>query len=508
MARDFPSMTTREELRRLCDGDLSKHLQALEAERAGARRAWTGFGVSAILAVGIAFVMSRMDLSLEGGAFAFLVIVVPPLYMFSRRAGEAGSRRAVAFRDLIGDLAARVLPGSSYGRPRGSASIFETVQASGLFNERAQECDTIAAVSGAAHPAGLVFAEVRLYSVKEWNDPRYGTPTGRVGAVDVNRRKESDVFRGLFLAFDLGATIRGTTFADPKRVGVAIAARDALEPVAFEDPAFERVYRVTSSDPEEARALLPPSARAGLLRLREMAKQPVHLSISDNRVSVAIEFGRQLFVLGSRAVDFERVVEIAELFGLAEAAAAALPLRVSVATSGRAEAGRPASAASEAERAPGRPATSKTRLTRRAEGLGIVYTRAVSRLALSLSALFAPLLAWFWFLAAQELLGPSTDKTGVFAAMIPLSLASVGWLFAAQAWWGPVRRVEVDAGELRVTRGLLRRTRVPAASVRALAVRGGVLHADDLAISPDLPGAELQWLAYEVGRVLPSTARD
>jgi len=169
--------------------------------------------------------------------------------------------------------------------------------------------------------------------------------------------------------------------------------------------------------------------------------------------------------------------------------------------------GRSAGAASDAASAPGRPATSKTRLTRRPEGLSIVYTRSVSALGLSLSALSAPLLAWFWFLAADELLGPSADKTGVFAALIPLAVVSFAWLFAAQAWWGPVRRVNVDAGELCLSRGLLRSTRVPAASIRALAVRSGVLHADDLAISPELPGAELQWLAYEVGRALPSATR-
>ena len=489
---------TREELRRLCDGEFSQRLQALEAERAAARRSWTLFGLSALLAVPAGFVISRMELSLGPGAFAFLVVAIPPLYVFSRQAHGARSRRQAAFQELMGAVAARVLPGASY-RQQGSASIRGTVDASGIFNQRAQECETLAAVSGATHPSGLVFGEIRLYRVG------YDFQRGGDTSAAEDQRSETDVFRGLFFAFDLGTAIRGTTFVDPKRAGASIAARDALEPVSLEDPNFERLYRVTASDPVEARALLLPSAMAGLLRLHEKAKQPVHLSISDNRVSVAIEFGRPLFGLGPRPVDFERVAAVADLFALPDVAAAAMP--VGLPLRGPA-AGARASALSDSRDVPGdapaRPATSKTRLKRDAGGVSVVYTRAVSRLALALSALGAPVVGWFWFLAVRELLDATGDKTGVFAAMIPLSVASFGWLFAAQAWWNPVRRVDVGAGELRVSRGFLRRNRVPAASVRGLAIRKGVLYANQLAISPSLPGAELRWLAYELSREIPS----
>lgn len=502
-------MIDREGLRRFYDGDLAVHLRALEAERLAARRAWVRFAASAVPAVGVAFVISRLNLSPEVGGTIFIAVVVLPFYVFSKLAGEARTRRAQAFRELTGAIAARVLPGSACGPEPPGVSVRDAVAGSGIFSERAEQCDTITAVYGATRPAGLIFAEVRLYRVREWGDlagrdRQHQIATKRVGSVDVNRRKETDVFRGLFFAFDLGTPIRGTTFVDAKRMGVAIAARDALEPVAFDDEGFESAFRVTSSEPEEAQALLTPSARAGLVRLRETVKRPVHLSFSEGRVSVAIEAG-PLFVLESRQVDFERVAEIADLFALADELAAALPLGVPVPTTTRARAGLARGVA--AETAPARPATSMTRLTQRDGGLSIVYTRAVSRLALAISLLSAPLMAWFWFLAVREFLDASGDKTGVAAAMIPLSLASVGWLFAAQAWWGPVRRVDVDGAELCVSRGLLRRARVPAASVRSLARKGSLLLADGLAITPELQGAELEWLAYEIGRVLPSATR-
>lgn len=503
-------MMTRDELRRLCDGDLSVQLRTLETERSAARRAWMGLGIAAAVDVGAAWVISRLNLSPEVGGTLFIAIVAVPAYVFTQRAREAGARRTRAFHELTGAIAARVLPGAIYGPEPATVNVRGSVDGSGIFNERGEECETIAAVSGAARPAGLVFAEIRLYRVREWEDTagrdrRYQVATKRVGAVDVNRRKETDVFRGLFFAFDLGTTIRGTTFVDPKRAGKAIAPRDALEPVSVEDGDFEQAFRVTSSEPEEARALLTPSARAGLVKLRETTKRPIHLSFSEGRVSVAIEFGRPLLALDSRSVDFERVAEIADLFGLADAVAAALPLGVAVPTATRAAVSRVRG--TEAGPAPARPATSMTRLTRRDGGLSLLYTRAVSKRFLAIGALTTPLLFGLWFLAVREFLGPSTDKTAVGAATIPLALATLGWLFVAQAWWDPVRLVEVDGAALRVTRGYLKKVRVPAASVRSLAIRDERLWADALALSPELPKAELEWLAYEIGRALPSATR-
>ena len=91
--------------------------------------------------------------------------------------------------------------------------------------------------------------------------------------------------------------------------------------------------------------------------------------------------------------------------------------------------------------------------------------------------------------------------------MLPLAVATLLWLFAAQSWWAPVRRVEIRSGRIAVRRGYLRRAEAPAASVRAIATRNGVLYADPLALTPSLRGAELRWLAYELGRELPHAAR-
>ena len=409
------------------------------------------------------------------------------------RAIEADPRDPGAFRALVSDVAGVVIPGARFAE-EGSVGAVKVHQ-SGIFGERAERCESRAGIVGASRPAGLMLADIRLYNVQEWHDgSRRGGSYGRRGAVDINTRRETDLFRGLFMGFDLGAAIRGTTFVDPHRVGQAIACRDALEAVATGDAAFERAFRVTSSDPDEARALLLPSTRAGLLRLRDLVKQDMHVSISGGRVSIAIELGPDLFQPRGQAVGFERVAEVADLFGLADLAAAALPVGVALPTTD-----------GGAKTAPGRPATSSTRLTRRTEGLTIAYTKAASLWRLAISGLTAPFLAWFWFLAVRALLDSPQDNTGILAAMIPLAVGTLLWLHAAQDWWDPVTRVEVECGELRVRRGLLRTTRVPSASVRALEASDGVLLADDLAVSPALRGDELRWLHYEVGQALRRT---
>lgn len=407
------------------------------------------------------------------------------------RALAEDPRDEAAFRALVSDVAGVVIPGARVGN-EGSASAVR-VDGSGIFGERAERCESRAGIVGAPRPAGLVFADIRMHCVQEHHDGnRPSRSHGRRGSVDINVRKEIDLFRGLFIGFDLGAAVRGSTFVDPRRVGPAIASRDALEPVDTGDAAFDRHFRVTSSDPDEARALLMPSTRAGLLRLREAARQDLHVSISDGRVSIAIELGPSPFEPGQAAVDFEGVAAIADLFALVDLATAALPVGVALPT-----------AAPGAETAPGRPATSHTRLTRTANGLSLAYTKAVSVPWLVISGLAAPALPWLWFLALRELLfGGATDHSGVLAAMIPLSVGTLLWLYAAQAWWGPVTRVEIDAGELRVRRGLLRWTRVPLASIRTLEARDGVLLADRVPLSPSLRGDELRWLRHEVGRTL------
>jgi hypothetical protein len=400
----------------------------------------------------------------------------------------ANAGDASTFEALLTAIAGRLIPGARWSRDGGL--VGSAVAASGLFGDRAERSETLAGLVGATRPAGLVFCEARIYYRSESHDPTRPNANRRFNVV-----RETDLFRGLFFAFDLGGSARGTTIVLPHRAGPAFAEHDALDAVRLDDPAFDRAFRVLSSDPDEARALLQPSTRAGLLRLREAAGHDVHLSLSDGRASVAIESGPPRLVPGGH-VDAARVAEIAGLFGLVDLAAAALPVGVGLHVPEPPGAG-----------APGRPATSRTRLTRTADGVTAEYTDATSLLLLALSALAVPFLAWGWLGAVRAYLAAPRSEIGPLVVMVPLAVATLLWLFAAQNWWAPVRRVEIRSGRIAVRRGYLRRQEAPAASVRALEARDGVLYADGLALTPSLRGAELRWLGYELGRELPHAAR-
>jgi hypothetical protein len=393
---------------------------------------------------------------------------------------ERGAGRTAAFERLVSEIAALVLPGAVYGRA-GSASVGGAVHASGLFGEGAVKCDCTAGLVGARQPAGLVFGEVRLYDVKEWYDSKDNR----------KRTKEIDAFRGLFFAFDLGTPLRGTTFIEPIRRGPGLGTRDALDDVPFpDDEAFSRVYRVTASDTDEAIALLLPSTRSGLIGLRELAGGPLYVSVSEGRVSVALESDERLFDPGP-APSLARVTRLAELLALPDAVAAAFPVGVEF---------QRATGAALAPGAPSRPATATAKVTRAPGGMRILYTRAVRFWPTALSALAFPPLAFFWLLAARLAFSGESDAFSVLA--INLSVVTLLWMFFAQGWWGPVRVIEIDGAELRVTHGMVRRRRIPRSELGALEIRKGVLYAGDVAVSPRLPHAELEWLAYEVGRTL------
>jgi hypothetical protein len=401
---------------------------------------------------------------------------------------ERGAGRAAAFARLVSEIAARVLPGASFSRA-GAASVGGAVQASGLFGEGAVNCDCVAGLIGARQPAGLVFGEIRLYDVKEWYDPKQDLSPESNTSKAPNQSKEIDAFHGVFFSFERGSRVRGTTFLEPPRRGSGFASREALDDVPFpDDDAFSRAFRVTASDTDEAIELLLPSTRSGLLGLREIANAPVHVSVSERRISVAIESDARLLDPGP-APTFDRIARIADLLSLPDAAAAAFP--AGVARHGDVD-------------APSRPATSRTKITRAPGGMRVLYTRAVRFWPLALSALATPLLAWFWLIVASLAFSSESDGGGAAAAAIPLAVATLVWLFFAQGWWAPVRVIEIDRAELRVTHGMVRRRRIPRSELGPLEIRKGVLHAGDIAISPELPGAELDWLAYEFGRTLRS----
>jgi len=121
------------------------------------------------------------------------------------------------------------------------------------------------------------------------------------------RVEEVPVFRGLFFVADFSKHFRGQTLVLPDRAerrlgafGRAFQVLDGvhgLSLVQLEDPAFERVFAVYSSDETEARYLLSPALMQRILRFHENSGSQLRLGFAGGRVSVAVPLAGDLFAV-------------------------------------------------------------------------------------------------------------------------------------------------------------------------------------------------------------------
>ena len=119
---------------------------------------------------------------------------------------------------------------------------------------------------------------------------------------DTRGKSTVKVFDGLFVRVALPRTLSGMT-AVVADIGILTALRDLMGArgagrVRLEDPAFERIYQVYSTDQISARALLTPAFMARFVTLGERSgfQRPVALA-QGNDLTIALpkQQGRDLF---------------------------------------------------------------------------------------------------------------------------------------------------------------------------------------------------------------------
>jgi hypothetical protein len=141
----------------------------------------------------------------------------------------------------------------------------------------------------------------------------YQTGTGKNSRTHV-------VFKGLFFHLDFNKALRGTTIVQPQLLGSSQPGdRAGMEVVSFDHPAFEKEFKVYTTDVAEARDLLTPSMMERLLAVRGHARHPVFLAFKNTRAYLGIHYDRQLFeprVASTTSLD--AVQKVADHFALAE----------------------------------------------------------------------------------------------------------------------------------------------------------------------------------------------
>lgn len=110
------------------------------------------------------------------------------------------------------------------------------------------------------------------------------------------------IFKGLFFHADFNKNIVGKTFVEPDvaeklfgKFGQKLQISNKGKLVKLENPTFEKIFAVFSTDQTEARYILTPAIMEALVNIYNRYKRPMHLSFIGDRVYCAMGFTKDLF---------------------------------------------------------------------------------------------------------------------------------------------------------------------------------------------------------------------
>jgi len=162
-----------------------------------------------------------------------------------------------------------------------------------------------------------VFEFSELIAQYEWEDTdQDGKKVMRV----------EDHFNGLFFLADFNKHIQGETFVMPDTVerllgkfGQSLQKSAKGELVKLENPEFEKLFAVFSTNQTEARYILTPAIMEGMVNIRKKVGVNCYFSFIGERVYCGIEFNKALFEASiTRSVRFADVELMHSLFTLIE----------------------------------------------------------------------------------------------------------------------------------------------------------------------------------------------
>ena len=135
------------------------------------------------------------------------------------------------------------------------------------------------------------------------------------------------IFKGLFFHADFNKNIQGKTFVEPDtaerlfgKFGQKLQASTKGRLVKLENPEFEKLFAVFSTDQIEARYILTPAIMEAMVRIHKQYKRKMYLAFKGTRVYVAMSFTKNLFepkIMG-KGVNFSDIEFMFNLFGLNE----------------------------------------------------------------------------------------------------------------------------------------------------------------------------------------------
>lgn len=276
----------------LYSGELQPILSDLEQRRVQTRnRALLIIGIIVPVALGVGLLLAR-----PLGPFGLIVPAMLGFIGWGFLVNGAMQRYRGYFKsEVIGRLARAVDPSLSYSAGGGISR--QEFLASGIYRHRIDRYRAEDRFSGQVGATAFRFSEVHAQYKTTTTDSK-----GRT------RTTWHTIFRGIFFIADFNKHFQGQTFVLPDTAeslmggfgrmlqgwGSKIDGRPG-ELVQLEDPEFERLFAVQSTDQVEARYILSTSLMQRLTQFRGEIGAPVALGFVNSQIYIAISTRKNYF---------------------------------------------------------------------------------------------------------------------------------------------------------------------------------------------------------------------
>ena len=241
-------------------------------------KGWMGILVSIVVGLVVAALFSKAGfVGLFAGAGIGMIGALISNFIFL-----AGGKReySLLFKEKIINRMAKILaPQVTYQPQRGVDEGW--FQRSELFSRRPDRYSGEDYFAGRIGETDLFFSEIHAES-------RH-TRT-RDGKTETYYKT---IFEGILFVADFHKDFRGEVFVRPDGLEVFGALGRAFQKLGgkverMENPEFERLFKVTASDPIEARYILTPAMQERLVELAQLYSSEILLSFRDSLVYLAI----------------------------------------------------------------------------------------------------------------------------------------------------------------------------------------------------------------------------
>lgn len=272
--------------------ELQPILQELEKQRIKTRdRTLLTGGIVAIVVTLLALTVGR---ALGGIAF-FIITIAGAVVWWLIASGPIQAYRTQFKQQVVGRLVNLYNPDLTYSPSDGiTRSEFETSQ---IYRNRIDRYTCEDLIVGKLGATSFCFSEVHA---------QYKTTT--TNSKGQTQTHWHTIFKGIFFIADFNKYFSGTTIVVPDTAERALGgfgkmlqgwgAKLGAQPgqlVSLEDPEFERLFAVYSTDQVEARYILSTSLMDRLVSFRNRLGQPIALSFINSCVYIAMSSNKNYF---------------------------------------------------------------------------------------------------------------------------------------------------------------------------------------------------------------------